>query len=243
MPASRAARVNVERRHLERSLALAEREHIDLTVVGPELPLDRGIVDRFAAPGRISGRRVPPPSSSAARCSRRGSWRATVSRRRATAFATPARGPRGGCGGELGHPVVVKADGLAAGKGVVVAADRAEAEAAVRASMEERQFGERVPASSSKSASSARKFVLRPVRRHPRHAAGSAQDHKRVFDDDRGPNTGGMGAFSPSPLMDEALAGQGDAGDREPVSTACPPRVTIVGFSTPGLMLTCDGRR
>ena len=71
----------------------------------------------------------------------------------------------------------------------------------------------------------------------------SAQDHKRVFDDDRGPNTGGMGAFAPSPLMDEALAGRSDARrSSSRCSTAWPPRGTPYrGFLYAGLMLTADG--
>ena len=103
-------------------------------------------------------------------------------------------------------PVVVKADGLAAGKGVVVAADRGEADAAIRAAMEERQFGAagaRVVIEECLTGPEVSFFVLCDGRRAI--PLGSAQDHKRVFDDDRGPNTGGMGAFAPSPLIDAAL--------------------------------------
>ncbi len=145
--------------------------------------------------------------------------------------------------GELGLPVVVKADGLAAGKGVVVAPDRETADAAIRAAMEERQFGDagaRVvleeclqgPRSrSSRCATAAARCRLR-----------SAQDHKRILDDDQGPNTGGMGAFAPSPLVDDALEARVMREIVEPVlrglrAEGHPYR----GFLYVGLMLTCDG--
>jgi phosphoribosylamine--glycine ligase len=102
----------------------------------------------------------------------------------------------------FGLPVVIKADGLAAGKGVTVAASRAEAEAAVREAMEARRFGAagaRLVIEECLTGPEVSFFVLADGE----HAVvlGSAQDHKRIFDDDRGPNTGGMGAFAPSPLV------------------------------------------
>ena len=115
--------------------------------------------------------------------------------------------------GELGLPVVIKADGLAAGKGVVVAADRAEADEAIRAAMEDRSSahaGARVVIEECLSGPEVSFFAVCDGRRAV--PLGSAQDHKRVFDGDRGPNTGGMGAFAPSPLMDAALAGARHAG-------------------------------
>ena len=109
--------------------------------------------------------------------------------------------------GRFGYPVVLKADGLAAGKGVVVAPDAATADAAVTAMMRERRFGDAGDAGGrSRSASTGPElsyFVLSDGERVV--PLGSAQDHKRVFDGDRGPNTGGMGAFAPSPLCDAAL--------------------------------------
>ena len=124
--------------------SLADRERFDLTVVGPELPLDLGVVDRF----RARGHRIFGPSRAAAQleCSksfakafmtRHGipTARFRVCDSAADAHQVIARG-------ELGLPIVIKADGLAAGKGVVVAADRAEADAAIRVAMEDRQFGQ-----------------------------------------------------------------------------------------------------
>jgi phosphoribosylamine--glycine ligase len=226
-------------------LALADRERFDLTVVGPELPLDRGIVDRFAA----AGHRIFGPSRAAAQleCSkafakdfmtRHGipTARYRVCDSAGEAYAVIARA-------ELGLPLVVKADGLAAGKGVVVAATRADAEAAVRGAMEERQFGD-----------AGTTIVLEECLEGPElsffalcdgRAAiplGSAQDHKRVFDDDRGPNTGGMGAFAPSPLLDAALAARIMREIVEPVVRGMRDEGhEYRGFLYAGLMLTCNG--
>ena len=189
-------------------LALTERESIDLTVIGPELPLDRGVVDRF----RVEGRRIlgPPRVAAQLECSkafakgfmaRHGipTARYRVCETSDEARATIDRG-------EFGFPVVLKADGLAAGKGVVIAADRAEAHTAIRAAMDDRQFGAagaRLVIEECMSGPEVSFFALCDGTRAIPIA--TAQDHKRIFDDDRGPNTGGMGAFSPSPLVDAAM--------------------------------------
>src|SRR5204863_891096 len=123
--------------------SLAERERIDLTVVGPELPIDLGIVDLF----RSRGLRVFGPTRAAAQleCSKVFSkgfmarHGIPTARYRVVESAAAARALI--ASGEFGVPVVLKADGLAAGKGVVVAADAAEADAAIRAAMEDAQFG------------------------------------------------------------------------------------------------------
>ena len=104
--------------------------------------------------------------------------------------------------GEFGWPVVLKADGLASGKGVVIADDRQTAEAAIIAAMQERKFGaagDRLVIEECLSGPEVSFFVVSDGARAV--PIGSAQDHKRIFDDDRGPNTGGMGAFAPSPLV------------------------------------------
>jgi phosphoribosylamine--glycine ligase len=147
-------------------------------------------------------------------------------------------------GSSFGFPVVVKADGLAGGKGVTVAADRDEAEAAVRAAMIDKQFGAsgaRVVIEECLSGPEVSLFFLLDGRGDAQYL-GSAQDHKRIFDDDRGPNTGGMGAFAPSPLVDDNLlrdVGQtivkpvidGHKADGDPYA----------GFLYVSLMLTGDG--
>jgi phosphoribosylamine--glycine ligase len=226
-------------------LDFAERERIDLTIVGPELPLDRGIVDLFAQRGRpIFG-----PSRAAAQleCSKvfakgfMARHGIPTARYRVCESAQEARTLL--ARGEFGFPVVVKADGLAAGKGVVIASDRDAADRAVRATMEERQFGDagaRVVLEECLSGPEVSFFALCDgVRALPLR---SAQDHKRIFDDDRGPNTGGMGAFSPSPLLDDALQAQVmrevvDSVLRGLAAEGHPYR----GFLYVGLMLTCNG--
>src|SRR4051812_6550545 len=206
--ASVARNVHVPVSDCEGLAALAEREHIDLTIVGPELPLDAGIVDLF----RSRGLSIFGPSQAAAQleCSkvfaktfmaRHGipTARYRVCDTAADAHATVASG-------ELGFPIVVKADGLAAGKGVVVAPDRAEADLAIRAAMEDKQFGRagaRIVLEECLDGPEVSFFAICDGTRAS--ALMSAQDHKRVFDGDEGPNTGGMGAFAPTPLVDQPM--------------------------------------
>jgi phosphoribosylamine--glycine ligase len=145
--------------------------------------------------------------------------------------------------GEFGFPVVLKADGLAAGKGVVVAADRAEADAAIGAAMDERQFGDagaRLVIEECLTGPEVSFFALCDGTRAIPIA--SAQDHKRIFDDDRGPNTGGMGAFSPSPLVDAAAESLILRDIVEPVLRGMRAEGTEYrGFLYAGLMMTCAG--
>jgi phosphoribosylamine--glycine ligase len=225
--------------------ALAERERIDLTVVGPELPLDRGIVDLF----RARGLRIFGPSRAAAQleCSKvfakEFMARHGIPTARYRVCETAHEAHAVIRSGELGFPVVVKADGLAAGKGVVVAPDRAAAETAVRAAMEERQFGDagaRIVLEECLVGPEVSFFALCDGR--DAMPLSSAQDHKRAFDNDEGPNTGGMGAFSPSPLLDAGLQARVMREIVDPVvaglrSEGC----DYCGFLYAGLMITCDG--
>jgi phosphoribosylamine--glycine ligase len=226
-------------------LALADRERFDLTIVGPELPLDLGIVDRF----REAGHRTLGPIRAAAQleCSKAfakafmARHGIPTARFRTCESTSEARSTIDS--GELGFPIVVKADGLAAGKGVVVAADRAEAIAAVRASMDDRQFGDagaRVVIEECLTGPEVSFFALCDgFRAVP---LGTAQDHKRVFDEDRGPNTGGMGAFAPSPLADATMAARVMRDIVEPVLRGMRAEGhEYRGFLYAGLMLTCDG--
>jgi phosphoribosylamine--glycine ligase len=187
---------------------LAEAERVDLTVVGPEAPLEKGLADRFRAAGRPllgpsrEGALLETSKSHAKRFMERldiPTARFVVCRSAGDALGAVA-------GDQFGFPVVVKADGLAAGKGVTVAADRAEAEAAIRTIMVDRQFGaagDEVVIEECLTGPEVSMFYL--LDGTTAVYLGSAQDHKRIFDDDRGPNTGGMGAFAPSPLVDDAL--------------------------------------
>jgi phosphoribosylamine--glycine ligase len=226
-------------------LAIAEAQNVDLTVVGPELPLSLGVADLFAEAGRAI---VGPSRAAAALESSKSFAKAFMERHRvptagfrvcdsaddALAFAGAS---------EFGYPLVVKADGLAAGKGVVIADDRAAAEAAVRQVMVDRIFGsagERIVFEEFLTGDEASYFVLADGSSFV--PLSSAQDHKRIFDDDRGPNTGGMGAFSPSPLMTPDV-------ERRVLDEVVIPVLTGMeaegypyrGFLYVGLMLTADG--
>jgi phosphoribosylamine---glycine ligase len=226
-------------------LDFAQRERVDLTVVGPELPLDRGIVDLFSSRGlRIFG-----PSRQAAQleCSKvfakEFMARHGIPTARYRVCEDPSTARAVVASGELGFPIVVKADGLASGKGVVVAPDRAAAEAAVAAAMEDRQFGEagaRIVLEECLAGPEVSFFAICDGR--TARALATAQDHKRVFDDDRGPNTGGMGAFAPSPLVDGPLEARVMQEIVTPVLRGMRDEGhEYCGFLYAGLMLTCDG--
>ncbi len=186
----------------------AAERGIDLTVVGPEAPLTHGLVDALEERGlRVFGPRKAAALLEASKVfakefmTRHGIPTAPY------AVFTAADGALAWlAGGARRFPLVVKADGLAAGKGVVVARDGAEAAAAVRAMMVERRFGaagERVVIEDCLSGVEVSFFALCDGARAV--PFGSCQDHKRLLDGERGPNTGGMGACSPAAVLDAGL--------------------------------------
>ena len=204
--AAEAECVPVAAMDLDGIVDLAKREKIDFVVVGPEDPLAAGLVDRLAA----AGIKAFGPNAAAARlegskgfrndfCARHGvptaAYARFTDRDKAVAYVRAK-----------GAPIVVKTDGLAAGKGVVVATTVEEALAAVDAAMLDRRFGaagaelviegflEGVEASFFALCDGTNALPL-----------AAAQDHKRVGDGDTGPNTGGMGAYSPTPVCDAAM--------------------------------------
>ncbi len=226
-------------------LAFVEQHDIGLTVVGPELPLTRGVVDSL----RGAGRAVFGPTRAAAEIE--------SSKVFAKEFMRRHRVPTADCAicssaeearrvvesGRFSFPLVLKADGLAAGKGVIIADDRQAAISAIEAMMVARQFGqagERVLVEELLEGPELSFFVVSDGARAL--AFSSAQDHKRAYDGDSGPNTGGMGAFAPSPLVDDAMA---DRITREViVPTVEGMRAEgrpFTGFLYAGLMLTADG--
>jgi phosphoribosylamine--glycine ligase len=184
----------------------AREQAIDLTVVGPELPLTLGLVDRFAA----AGLRAFGPDAAAARLEGSKAFakellaRLEVPTASFGVFDQPddaARYVR-----EQGAPVVVKADGLASGKGVYVCPTVAAALEAIDACMRERRFGAagaRVVVEEFLEGEEVSFMALTDGRTVLPLA--TAQDHKRAFDGDTGPNTGGMGAYSPAPVVTAAL--------------------------------------
>ena len=237
--------LNVEATDPAALAALAVRERIDLTIVGPEAPLERGVADVFAERGLLLF--GPSREASQLECSKVfakqfmarhavPTARFVVCQTVTAALDVVAKEP-------FGWPVVVKADGLAAGKGVVVAESLASAEAAVRDAMVDRRFGSagaRLVIEECLQGTEASFFVICDgTRAIP---LPSAQDHKRAFDNDRGPNTGGMGALAPSPLVTPDLQAEVLSRIVEPVlrgltAEGWPYR----GFLYVGLMLTSDG--
>lgn len=225
------------------ALGLISAEKIDLTVIGPEAPLDAGVSDAL----RAAGHPVIGPSRQSAQleCSKAFAKRVMADHKIPTArfvvVDTLESALAAVAGPDFGFPVVVKADGLAAGKGVVVAETRAEAELAVRSCLERRAFGaagSRVVIEECLFGPEVSFFALCDGRRAV--ALGSAQDHKRAYDGDQGPNTGGMGAFAPSPLMTPALEREVMRDVVQPVLDASPG---YIGFLYVSLMLTRNGPR
>jgi phosphoribosylamine---glycine ligase len=198
--------VSIKDTAIEELVGLARRERVDLAVVGPELPLALGLADRF----RDAGLRVFGPSAAAARLESSKAFAKDLMARHGIPTArfrilSDAGVARRYCR-ELGAPLVVKADGLASGKGALVCRTMEEADRAVALCLEARGFGEAgrtVVIEEFMEGEEASFFVLADGTAALPLAA--AQDHKTVFDDDQGPNTGGMGAYSPAPVFDDAM--------------------------------------
>ena len=187
-------------------LAFATKEGIDLTVVGPEGPLAAGLTDRFQAAGLA----VFGPSKDAARLEGSKAYSKEVM----TRFGVPTAAARAFTDTaeakeylqQFSAPYVVKADGLAAGKGVIIAESLEQAQRAVTDMLDDNKFGDagaRVVIEEFLHGEEASFLVFSDGETIVPMV--SAQDHKRIFDGDKGPNTGGMGAYSPAPVMTEAL--------------------------------------
>ena len=190
-------------------LKFAKAKKIDLTVVGPEGPLAAGIVDHFTK-NRLA---IFGPSKSAAMLESSKVFSKRLMKKYAIPTAlfkvfTQASKARAYLKKAV-YPLVVKADGLAAGKGVVVAKSSAEAISAITEIMTKRVFGKagsRVVIEECLNGQEVSVLALTDGKNIL--VLPSAQDHKRVFDQDQGPNTGGMGAYCPTPLLDEAELGR-----------------------------------
>jgi phosphoribosylamine---glycine ligase len=221
-------------------IAFCKDKRIDLVVVGPEAPLVAGLVDDLEA----AGIKAFGPSKAAARLE--GSKGFTKDLCRANAIPTAAyerftaAAPAKTYVRTRGAPIVVKADGLAAGKGVVVAQTVAEAEAAIDMICAEAALGTELVVEEFLAGEEASFFVLSDGE----HALplASAQDHKRVFDGDQGPNTGGMGAYSPAPVMTAQMSAR--ALDEIVVPTIAAMKrmgAPYRGVLYAGLMITAEG--
>ncbi|MFN2602149.1 MAG: phosphoribosylamine--glycine ligase [Gemmatimonadaceae bacterium] len=223
--------------------AFAQRADVDLTVVGPEAPLELGIVDLF----RENGRKIFGPTRAAARIETSKAFAKSIMRDAGvptasatlhTTIASAKRAVR-----EIGTPIVIKASGLAAGKGVVVANSIEEAERAIEMILGDRVFGD---AGSevlveefmegeelSLFAITDGEFVVPML---------AAQDHKRLLDDDVGPNTGGMGAYAPVSLGTAELIDEITERIFLPTLDGLKKEHSaFTGVLYAGLMLTSDG--
>ena len=194
--------LNVPIEDIPALVAFAQRESVGLTIVGPEAPLAAGIVDAF----RAAGLRIFGPTRAAAQLESSKDFAKAFMARHAIPTAASRTFTEAVAAhayvAARGAPIVVKADGLAAGKGVVVAMDVAEAHAAIDAMLTDNVLGNagaRVVIEDFLEGEEA-SFIVMADGRHAL-ALASSQDHKRLGDGDRGPNTGGMGAYSPAPIV------------------------------------------
>ncbi len=238
-------RVNIEGTDFAALREFVAANGIDLTVVGPEVPLAAGIVDDFAA----HGLKIWGPSQAAARLEGSKAFAKEFMRRRGIptggfATFTDFDAARDYLLAQT-EPVVIKASGLAAGKGVILPDTAAQAEAALRSIMLNREFGaagdevlieERLtgPEVSVFAFCDGRTAQLMPT----------AQDHKRAFDRDEGPNTGGMGAYAPAPICPPDLLAEIDETVIQPTLAGLAAEGSpYVGVLYAGMMLTPAGPR
>ncbi len=224
--------------------ALVDRERIDLTVIGPEAALDAGVADRLRDAGHavVGPRREAAALETSKAFSKQFMAEHAIPTARFVTCTDLESALDAVAGPTFGFPVVVKADGLAGGKGVVIAADRDEAEAAVRAAMVDGQFGaagQTLVIEECLVGPEVSFFVLCDGRQAI--PLGTAQDHKRAFDGDRGPNTGGMGAFAPSPLWTPQLQDDVMRAVVTPVLKGLAADGGYRGFLYVSLMLTDSG--
>ena len=243
--ASIAENVPIAATELKPLLAFAKQNDVDLTVVGPDDPLALGIVDLFTRDNlRIFG-----PTKSAARLESSKIFAKELMRAQKVPTAqaqtfSDSQQALSYCD-ELKFPVVIKADGLALGKGVIIANDAATARSTIEAMMNEARFGD-----------AGRRIVIEEFLRGREcsiHALvdgenyrllESARDHKRAFDGDEGPNTGGMGAFSPANNWNSKLQSQFETEVMRPVLRGLAKEgIVYRGLLYPGLMMTDDGPR
>ncbi|HWF34868.1 MAG TPA: phosphoribosylamine--glycine ligase [Solirubrobacteraceae bacterium] len=219
--------------------AAAASEGVDLVVVGPEVALVAGVADALAEAGITCF----GPGADVARLE--GSKEFAKEIMAAAGVPTPAHqvvtDPEAGMRAIERYPVVIKADGLAAGKGVIIAADEGQAREALEQLLVEHRFGtDRVIVEEHVVGEELSLLALCDGERALPLA--SAQDYKRIFDGDRGPNTGGMGSYSPVPEVDDAVAAEICAAVHQPVLDELRRRgLPFHGVLYAGLMLTSDG--
>lgn len=235
--------VDIKVTDLDGLLALARSEGVAVTVVGPEVPLVAGVVDEF----REAGLRIFGPTAAAAQLEGSKAYAKDFLARHGipTAYYAVHTDVDAALAyiREKGAPIVVKADGLAAGKGVIVAMSLEEAESAVRDMLSGNAFGDagaRVVIEEFLDGEEA-SFISMVDGVHALPMATS-QDHKRVGDGDTGPNTGGMGAYSPAPVVTPEVHARVMREVVEPtVQGMIADGVPFTGFLYAGLMIDASG--
>ncbi len=235
--------VAVKATDLDGLLALAQDQGVAMTVVGPEQPLVAGVVDRF----RAAGLRIFGPTAAAAQLEGSKAFAKEFLKRHGipTAFYEVHTDVDAALAyiNEKGAPIVIKADGLAAGKGVIVAMTLAEAEAAVRDMLAGNAFGDagaRVVIEEFLEGEEA--SFISMVDGRTALPMATSQDHKRVGDGDTGPNTGGMGAYSPAPVVTPEVHARVMREVVEPtVAGMTADGVPFTGFLYAGLMIDASG--
>ena len=230
--------------NVEQWLALAKNEKVAMTVVGPEAPLAAGVVDVF----RAEGLKIFGPTQAAAQLESSKDFSKAFMKRHGIPTAeyesfTDTQAAHDYVNAK-GAPIVVKADGLAAGKGVVVAMTLDKAHAAVDMMLADNAFGAagaRVVIEEFLAGEEASFIVM--VDGHNVLAMASSQDHKRLLDGDQGPNTGGMGAYSPAPVVTPAMHARIMREIIWPtVHGMAKDGIQYTGFLYAGVMIDADGR-
>jgi len=224
-------------------LAFAQKEQIGLTIVGPEAPLSQGVVDAF----RAAGLKIFGPTKAAAQLESSKDFAKAFMQRHGIPTAkyqtfTDAQKAHDYVSAQ-GAPIVIKADGLAAGKGVVVAMNLDEAHAAIDAMLSDNKLGDagaRVVIEEFLSGEEASFMVM--VDGKNILALATSQDHKRLLDGDQGPNTGGMGAYSPAPVVTPEIHARALREVIRPtVEGMAKDGIPYTGFLYAGLMISPDG--
>ncbi|HHY1429167.1 TPA: phosphoribosylamine--glycine ligase [Bacillus cereus] len=238
-----ATPIDIDENDFDALVLFAKENHVELTFVGPEIPLMNGIVDRF----KEEGLRVFGPNKAAAVIEGSKAFTKELMKK----YNIPTAAYETFTDYEeavqyiekVGAPIVIKADGLAAGKGVTVAMTLEEALQAAKEMLQDVKFGEASKKIVIEEFLDGQEFSLMAfVNGTTVHPMVIAQDHKRAFDGDKGPNTGGMGAYSPVPQISESAV-------QEAIETVLHPTAkamiqenrSFTGILYAGLILTNDG--
>jgi len=232
-------------------IEFVKRENIELTVVGPEAPLAAGVVDAF----RAAGLKIFGPTQAAAQLesSKDFAKRFMTRHNIPTAFFETFSeiAPAKAYVEKHGAPIVIKADGLAAGKGVVVAMSKQEAFDAIDMMLSDNKLGDACPEPGRRAGARVvieefltgeeASFIVMADGKHVL-AMATSQDHKRLLDGDQGPNTGGMGAYSPAPVVTPTIHAKVLREVIQPVMRGMESEgITYTGFLYAGLMISPDG--